>query len=105
MENSMLRPDLYTKAVLSAIAACLLWATIRDMIRPTPAFARTGTPTIQDVRLVEFNPKLLVHNALPIVVVACPEWSAGYKHCSNHDEAVEVSPGNPLPVSMGEARR
>jgi hypothetical protein len=62
-----MKVDLYTKAVLTIIALCLVWICVRGTFAPQPVQA-AAAPAVQDVKLVGidvFDPYYEPNKTLP----------------------------------------
>jgi hypothetical protein len=60
-----MKPDLYTKSVLTVIAGSLLWLAIQNS-RSLAVVSAQGSPNAQRVILVDGNDHPLVNNAGPV---------------------------------------
>ncbi len=74
MYYAAMQTDLYTKAVLTTIAACLLCMVFRDQPIIPAAHAQTVENKVMDVNLVRVNGQLVSASygsqaAVPVIVV------------------------------------
>jgi len=76
-----MKPDLYTKAVLTVIAVCLVWISIGNVVFPRPVEAQNQNPTLVKVsgftsdalsQLIMTSSPGLSQTGVPVVVVNSP---------------------------------
>jgi hypothetical protein len=85
----MLRTDLYTKVILTAIAVCLVVLCLEPMRAPVPVFAQTPSGGTERVVIAGFDAQAL-HEGVPV-------WIAGGKG----SVPVSIAGGSgPVPVNI-----
>jgi hypothetical protein len=73
-----MKTDVYTKTVLTVIALCLVWISVREIAWPKPVAAQTPTPSVVTVsgftpnaiqQLTAFNPDGRGERGIPVIVM------------------------------------